>query len=595
MLYILGGIDKVRARSTNAGPGGFSSLIKIDHSLDRYHDSLIDYRYHINDPELVNTLSTKFQNEFNIVWGNLEVFTLQFHGKPDKTKEALLSNFKHDARQFLRTHETTMEADQVLSGNQVSQVIYDLRVIQEHINVLGREYYFTSLSYRDDWVHDLNRLHKLLYIFSAALIGAACLLVALLIRSNKRKNSLVKQAVIARREQSNALKELRSGRLEQRAKDSFIASASHDLSQPLHALGLFLGSLDTHVTDAQGRETLHDAIQCSNNVGYLFKSLLDMSRLDAGIVEVDKKHFYIDELINMLEQEYRTKANNAGFDIDIQLDNAVVYSDPILVSRIIRNLIENAIAHSEANLITIRCSTSSGQHFLEIEDNGSGISEGEQKRVFSEYYQISHSASAQTKGLGLGLSIVNRLAELLDTKISLTSELGVSTRFTIGLQQGIESKVDRLTKANVSEGVALLNSDIVVAVVDDDENICAAMSAMLHSIGFEAVTATSTDALIDKLIETGKLPHLIVADYRLSKGQTGDQAIVQLKRALSIEVPALLVTGDTSPLSVANATSSGFDLLHKPIEPIELSAKIIHMLHTSNQSAANVGLNEKSG
>lgn len=593
MLYILGGIDQVRTRSTDVGPGGFSSLIKTNHSLNQYANTLIDYRFHINDQDQQRALSSKYQNEFNIVWGNLEIFNLQFHGKADKARDAQLLNFKHDASQFLQTHEAAMEDGQVLSVDQVSQVITDLRALREQINTLGREYFYTSLTYRDDWVSDINKLHNLLYFFSTAMIGAACLLVALLIRSNARKNSLVKQAITARHEKSNALNELRSGRLEQRAKDSFIASASHDLSQPLHAIGLFLGSLDNHITDKQGRETLRDAIQCSNNIGYLFKSLLDISRLDAGIVEVDKKHFYLDELINMLEQEYRAKTKNAGFDIDIQLDNTVVHSDPILLSRIVRNLIENAIAHSKANLITISCSSSTGQHFLVIEDNGCGISESEQKSVFSEYYQIGRPTSMQTKGLGLGLSIVQRLTELLGTSISLTSQVGVFTRFTVGLPQGVESKVDRVANADVFDSVVSLDSNVIVAVVDDDENICSAMSAMLSNMGIESVTATTTDALIDKLIETGKLPHLIVADYRLSKGQTGDQAIVQLKRALKIEVPALLVTGDTSPHSIAHAASSGFDLLQKPIAPMELSAKIMHMLHTSNRPATQLSLNKK--
>lgn len=592
MVYVLKGIDNVRAISVANAPGGFISLMQMDNGLDNYSNALEEYRINIGDQDLMQSLSSLYQKQFNIVWGNLNSFTLKFHQYTDEAKQ--LVNFKHDATQFLQRHESTMAADQILTTDQVSLVLQDLSILQAGIHELSYEYFSSYLSYRDKLHNDINRLHKLLYIFSAALIGSACMLVALLVRSNTRKNALVKDAVIARHDQTIALQELRSGRLEQRAKDSFIASASHDLSQPLHALGIFLGSLDIHITNPEGKETLHDAIQCSNNVGYLFKSLLDISRLDAGIVEVEKKHFYLDELITMLEQEYRSKASNAGFDMDIRLDNTVIHTDPILLSRIVRNLIENALTHSGGSQITISSTNLSGQHLLNIEDNGSGIPEGEQKRIFSEYYQINKSTPAQTKGLGLGLSIINRLAELLGMKISLTSKVGQFSRFSMTLPLGIESKVDRVANSAAYNSVVAIEDNIIVAVVDDDEAICTAMSTMLSNMGIEAVTATSTDSLIDKLIESQKYPHLLVADYRLSKGQTGDQAIVQLKRALNVQVPALLVTGDSSPMSVANATSSGFDLLHKPIASAELSAKIIEMLHTSALAAEGVERNSEA-
>lgn len=582
MVYVLGGIDSVRARSNEAGPGGFNSILHIDHALDQYSLALQEYRYSIGDQELMNYWSAQYQHEFDIVWGNLKTISVRFNDDTDKVTQ--LTIFKHDTEQFLQNNERAMAGDQILDSDHVSRILSELQVIQAEVHELGRAYFHSSLTFRDNWVDNLNQLHKLLYIFSAILITTALLLVGLLIRSNKRKNVLVHAADIARHEQSNALAELRSGRLEQRAKDSFIASASHDLSQPLHALGLFLGSLDSHVTDPRGRETLHDAIQCSNNLGYLFKSLLDMSRLDAGVVKVEKKHFYIDELISMLEQEYRAKAKNAGVEIDMHLDGTVINSDPILLSRIIRNLVENALTHSDASRITVRGSSNAKHHMLIVEDNGRGISENEQKRIFSEYYQIKNSPSATSKGLGLGLSIVRRLTDLLDMQLSLESEIAVSTRFTLNIPLGDASKVARIATDHVFEGVTSIDTNLVVAVVDDDENICAAMSAMLGSTGIDAVTGTSTDALIDALIEADKLPHLIVADYRLSKGQTGDQAIVQLKRALNIDVPAILVTGDTSPISVANATSSGFDLLHKPISPEELSKKIKQVLLTPNHA-----------
>lgn len=582
MVFVLSGIDEVRARSTNAGPGGFNSVLQLDQALDDYSRSLEQYRFSLGDAELMQSASEQYQKEFNIVWGNLQYFTVQFN--QDSRPQEVFSNFKHDAKQFLNKTDSLMAPNRILSADEVSNVITELQFLQDDVHLLGREYFFNSLSFRDSWVSNINNLHKALYIFSAALIGTAGLLVALLWRSNQKKIALIEEANIARKKQNDAIAELRSGKLEQRAKDSFIAAASHDLSQPLHALGLFLGSLKNHVHDAQGRETLRDAIQCSTNLGYLFKSVLDMSRLDAGVVEVNKKHFYLAELISMLEQEYRTKAHNAGVDIDVQLTNAVIYTDPLLLSRIIRNLIENALVHSEATLITIGCTQIRDHQQLTITDNGKGISENNQKRIFDEYYQLG--SRTNTKGLGLGLSIVRRLAELLDIKLSLKSNIQSSTQFSLELEPGQAEQIDRMLTSDTIKNDSPPDSGAIVAVVDDDQDICTAMSAMLSSAGIEAITATTTDKLIDELIESSKLPDLIVADYRLSKGQTGDQAIVQLKRALNIEVPALLVTGDTSPLSVANAASSGFEFLHKPIQPDVLSTKIQQLLVTSHADAA---------
>lgn len=579
MVVVLSGIDSVRARSTTAGPGGFNSLNQLDHALDKYSNALDEYRFNIGDPEQMNTLSAEYQNQFNIIWGNLEYFNIRLPEQVDENNQ--FANFKHDAQQFLQQTEAAMAADQILSADQVTQVMSNLRVLQDQVHAMGIEYFISSLSFRDNWVNTLNNLYKLLYIFGAALILAAGLLVALLIRSNSRKNALVLEAESARNELSSSIAELRSGRLEQRAKDSFIASASHDLSQPLHALGLFLGSLETHVKGTQAQETLHDAIECSNNLGYLFKSLMDISRLDAGVVEVENQHFHLNKLVVMLEHEFQVKAQDASININIQLDNAVVYSDPILLSRVVRNLIENAIVHSNANLITVSCSSASDYHQLIIEDNGRGISRSEQQRIFGEYYQINNNDPSAVKGLGLGLAIVNRLAELLNTKISLESKLGAYTRFSLRIPQGLASQVAQSTIPVLTNNVTKLTSDAVIAVIDDDENICVAMSLMLRNIGFDAITGTSTDIIIDKFIESEKLPDLIVADYRLLKGQTGDQAVVQLKRALNVDVPALLVTGDSSPLNIAHATNSGFDLMHKPIQPQELSRKIIQMLLVS--------------
>jgi len=571
MLFILNGIDSVRTRSATIGPGGFNSIMQLDHGLDDYSNALRKYQLRV-DSEEEQRWKKEYQNEFNILWGNLTYFDLRF--LEIGSTESLLVNFKHDAQQFLSKTESYMATDYSLTAEDVSSILTELSVLQIQVHEMGREYFQSSIVYRDTWVTNLGNLYKLLLFFSAVSLTTACLLVAFLIRSNHKKNALIQEADDARTELSSTVAELRSGRLEQRAKDSFIAAASHDLRQPLHALGLFLGSLEAHVVDEKGRSTLNEAIECSTNLGSLFNSLLDLSRLDAGVVSVEYEHFRIQKLVAMLQLEFQAKTSQSSVDIQMQVQDAIVRTDPILLSRIVRNLIENALIHSNADTITVSCTKKHNIVQLEVKDNGVGISQAEQQRVFTEYYQINNRSTGTGKGLGLGLSIVKRLAELLEMRMVLQSEIGVSTSFTMNIPVGDENLIEASYVPEKVVPNALQSTGRTIAVVDDDEKICAAMSSMIQSIGLNAVTATTADTLIDTLIELDLTPSLIVADYRLEKGRTGDQAIVQLCRALNINVPGLLITGDTAPIHVAEAAKSGFEILHKPVQPAQLSEKI---------------------
>jgi len=623
MLFIIKGIDSVRSGSATIGPGGFNSIIQLDHGMDTYADALekyrasignsdeqlhwtkevqsdiqpdngVDtyadalekYRTNIGNPDEQFHWTKDYQSEFNILWGNLEYFTLR--SLDNGPTDSLRLKFKHDAQQFLANTEPAMAQDQELGADQITTILNDLSVLRDQLHVLGREYFHGSLIYRDTWVKNLSNLHKLLLFFSAVLITTACLLVAFLIRSNHKKNMLIREADDVRGALSSTVEELRSGRLEQRAKDSFIAAASHDLRQPLHALGLYLGSLDKHISDKKGRATLNEAIECSANLGSLFNSLLDLSRLDAGIVKVELEHFRLQNLISMLQNEYQAKTSQSAINVDVHVQNAVVKSDPILLSRIIRNLIENALIHSGADTITVKCSKKNNVVQLQVQDNGVGISHAEQQRVFTEYYQINDRSTGAGKGLGLGLSIVKRLADLLDMRITLRSEVGIYTAFTMDISAGDERQVvpSQITTSAIPD--QLKNEAAIIAVIDNDEKICTAMATMLQSLGLRAITATSADDMIDNLIESDTTPSLIVADYRLHKGKTGDQAIVQLRRALNLDAPGLLITADTAPNIVADAARSGFELLHKPVQPAELSDKIRKILADQYQESAPV-------
>jgi len=572
MLFILKGIDTVRTRSDTIGPAGFNSIVQLNHGIDNYAIALEEYRFNIGDQNKQRHWAKEYQTEFDILWGNLNYSILR--SPKFGSTENLLLNFQNSSQQFLHKTEDLMSTERELNAEQVTLVLDDLNALRNEVHEISREYFRNYLIYRDTLTENLDNLYKLLLLFSAILFATAGLLIAFLIRSNHKKNILIREADDARNALSSTIEELRSGRREQRAKDSFIAAASHDLRQPLHALGLFLGSLEAHIVDKEGRATLNDAIDCSTNLGSLFDSLLDLSRLDAGVVKVEHEHFRLENLVAMLQQEYQAKTSHSPIDIKVEVQDEIVKSDPILLSRIIRNLIENALIHSLADTITVKCVKKNNVVLLTVQDNGIGISQAEQQRVFNEYYQINNRSSGSGKGLGLGLSIVKRLANLLDMRITLQSEVGVSTTFTMDICAGDEQQIVNAPSEQNSMPTLLQNSGVTIAVIDDDEKICSAMTSMLQSIGLNAITATSADALIDSVIESDTIPSMIVADYRLQKGKTGDQAIVQLRRALNLDLPGLLITGDTAPIHVAEAAQSGFELLHKPVQPVELSNKI---------------------
>lgn len=579
MAFILNSLSSVRMQAFDAGPAGFHNVIQLQNGIGTFAANLEEYRNNLDNPERLSEVSAESITLYNVLWSALKNVYISF---PDNSEyHDQVSIFKHEAEEFLTLSEPMLELEATLTTEQLSRLIDELHHLNELAHRLGASYFNYTVDFRDNLDRNLNRLYKMLWVFTAALLIATALLVSSIVRSNLRKNALVKVAQDARRELNTTVAELRSGRVEQRAKNSFIAAASHDLKQPLHALGLFLGSLESHVTSAEGKKTLEDANNCANNLGALFNSMLDISRLDAGVVQVNYEHIRLQPVIEMLTQEFRAKADKKFMRIILDVDDVVVYCDSILVCRIIRNLIENALIHSRATEITIRCLDK--DHVLVVEDNGRGIPVQDQVRVFREYDQLENRPGTESKGLGLGLSIVKRIADLLDVPLNLESIPGKVTRFSLALKPGDrKAVVTNIPEQHQLQHIGVEANGMTVCVIDDDENICKAMTVMLTQMGLNAVAGIDADKVIDSCIESNILPDLIVADFRLLKGRTGDQAILQVKRALNVDVPGMLITGDTSPAHVAEAAESGFVLLHKPVQPQILAASIAETLSKSH-------------
>nr|WP_211114397.1 MHYT domain-containing protein [Azospirillum rugosum] len=345
------------------------------------------------------------------------------------------------------------------------------------------------------------------------------------------------------------------------AKTKFLAAASHDLRQPLQSLFFFAHALSDRLHGHPASPLLASMSESLTGLRLLLDSLLDVSRLDAGVVNPAVTQFALGALLERLANEYRPRAAEAGIELRYRPTSGWTVSDPALLERILRNIIENAIRYTERGRIVIGCRRVGATLRIEVLDTGIGIPADEQKAIFEEFTQLANPERDRRKGLGLGLAIVRRLAGLLDHSLSLRSEPGRGSAFCIAVPSVASRPVPKTCRPNGQPA----NSKGLVVLVDDDAIILLSMRTMLEGWGYEVVAAMSADEAIGTLTSLGQTPSMIVADYRLREGRTGLQAIRDIFGVCGIRVPALVLTGDTDPARIAEVQQSGYRVLHKPV------------------------------
>jgi len=437
-------------------------------------------------------------------------------------------------------------------------------------------YLLFSLPYILTFVYLLLELDTRNYLVLALLMMVfylMCLNMAYIL--NKR----VLESFYLRFENIDVLKELKEQKKIAEnaniAKSKFLAATSHDLRQPLHALGFFIDALKTSPDKSSELFEKIDASVAS--LKDLFDALLDISKLDSGVITVKNLHFKTHKLVSNLENEYLLSARNKGLKLIIEDDNLVAYSDHDLLKRLIGNLISNAIRYTDIGEVKVVLKESRNQHIsISISDTGIGISEKELEHVFDEFYQINNPERDRNNGLGLGLAIVKKLTILLNIPITINSTLGEGTKFKLLIPIGIESEIVAEEKI-----VPYQNRDLegkYILVIDDEIEVLNAMKLSLTSWGCKVLTCESKASAIENIKAFNFDIDLIISDLRLRNNETGIDAINSVFKNIKKEIPALLVTGDTSPACIANASKSGFKLLHKPLKPAQLRLQIINLL-----------------
>jgi two-component system, sensor histidine kinase len=369
------------------------------------------------------------------------------------------------------------------------------------------------------------------------------------------------------------------------AKSRFLAAASHDLRQPVHALSLFVAAMRPRSMDDEARSLLDHIDDSVRSMGSLFGGLLDISRLDAGVVEVNKMPIAVQPLLERVCHDYEVQAQAKGLQLVQQKCSGTVMSDAVLLERVLRNVIANAVAYTDRGRIVVGCRRGRDHLSIQVWDTGRGIPAEEQEHVFQEFYQLGNPERDRTKGVGLGLAIVRRLTQLLDHPLTVRSQLGKGSMFAIAAPYASAAAAASMSTGEFSLPL-LAHDGGLILVIDDEVAIQIAMKSLLESWGYEAITAGSCEEMLERIATHRTAPRLIISDYRLRDNASGIDAIERLRSEYNDEIPGMLITGDTAADRLKEAQESGFLLLHKPVPNHRLRASIAHLIESSDKAVA---------
>ena len=343
-------------------------------------------------------------------------------------------------------------------------------------------------------------------------------------------------------------------------KSRFLAAASHDLRQPLQSLSLYLSVLARQLDEPAQLEICDKMRKSRDTVARLLEALLDISRLESGVVKPAKHDFELQSVIERIIAANAPQAKEKGLRLHGAAVDCVVHTDSALLERVLDNLVGNAIRYTERGEVAIRCERDGEVVRISVVDSGVGIAPEALGAIFEEYYQIGSKARDGAEGLGLGLSIVKHIARLLEHDIAVSSapEEGSTFTITVPLGRGAEQR-----RVSGQSGRAE-KADPTVLLVDDEPAIVDATTLLLESAGLK-VHAASSGKMARELLVAGVRPDMVVCDYRLP-GTNGVQLIGELRRLAARELPAVLLTGDTSGQEIERAKLQRCIVLHKPID-----------------------------
>ena len=352
-------------------------------------------------------------------------------------------------------------------------------------------------------------------------------------------------------------------------KSRFMAAASHDLRQPLNSMGLFIYALKQKL-DSENHDVmpiLSRVETAHKELGELFDGILELSRLDSGSIDVEKQDVFLQSLLAPIATELQQQAHNKGLQFEYQSTEALLYTDPILLTRVLRNIISNAIKYTEHGHIKVLVSQQSDKLQIDIIDTGIGIPESEFEAIFSEYHQIANKRRDRKEGVGLGLSIVKKISDLLDFDITVQSELGKGSCFTLTLDCVDAS--ESIVEADEHNSETAHNfTGLNVLVIDDEQDILVGMEMILSGWGCTVQCASDYQQACQSIAQNK--PEVIFSDYRLEDDMTGLDIVASLHAKLGKSIPSALVTAEIDDELLQLAESKGLVVISKPVSPSKL-------------------------
>lgn len=375
-----------------------------------------------------------------------------------------------------------------------------------------------------------------------------------------------------------------------KAKSKFLAAASHDLRQPLHAIGMFLSALE----DRRKRDISEEAqadLKIIQNISdsldalrSLLNALLDISKLDAGVMQVDIRAVALRPLLERLVTQFEGPAGEKGLKLRLFCPEVAVKTDPILLERVMTNLVSNAVRYSEQGGILIGLRKRGQNCLIQVVDTGLGIPKDKLEEIFYEFQQLDNPHRDRRLGLGLGLAIVDRVVGLLGHEIDVSSVVGKGSVFSLHLPQAQMPKAE-IAHSGEDDVQDADSIEPLIVIIDDEPNVLAAMVELIKTWRYEIIAAEDTDEALKKISAQSRLPTLILADYRLKGSLTGAKAIEHICRATGKKIPAAIITGDTAPDRIKEARDSGYTLLHKPLRP----AKLRQLIRSTHRKLLRTG------
>ncbi len=376
--------------------------------------------------------------------------------------------------------------------------------------------------------------------------------------------SVIRDVTLRRKAESELIEARREAERAHKANTAFLAAASHDLRQPVQALTLLNGALRRTVKDPLAKEMVDSQQHSLDAMTNLLNSLLDISRLDAGVIKPEFEEFPVRRLVDRLSAEFARQARQKKLKFEASSVDGIIRSDINLLSEIVQNLVSNAIRYTASGQIDLNCEIAGDSVSIEVRDTGIGIAADQLENIFREFHQL-RSPGRNTEGFGLGLAIVRRLADLLHHDIKVTSEPGAGSCFSVvvPMADGREdASADRVSETAAAHPDG--NSNLIL-LIEDDRSVAGAWAMLLQSHGYRVVIADSLASTEDAIPGLDAPPVLVISDFHLLDGSTGVQAVQAVRRHFNENLPAFIVSGDTSKVVQEARSLENSRVMSKPV------------------------------